>query len=250
MDLIKILVIDDEYKARQVLVALLEKYCPGEMAIEQADSIQSAIDRINRNPPHLLLLDIRLQDGNGFDLLEKVQHLPLQVVFVSAYEEYAIRACKASALDYLLKPVDPDELKVALEKARRKILREKLAERVEQLVQNLGNELESKRIILKTAGSIHVVNIADIVYCQADGNYTVFHLAKNKSVMVSKPLAEYEEILGNQKFIRTHQSYLVNMQYVARYEKIGGGCIVTTDGHTIPVSTRKKELVLQYLQNL
>lgn len=247
MESIKVLVIDDEKNARELLLALLRKYCP-EAVTDQAEDIPSAIDRINRNPPDLLFVDIHLRDGNGFDLLEKIGHLHFQVIFVSAYDTYTMKACKASALDYLLKPIDPEEFREAVDKARQRIRREKLAGRVDVLIQNLPASSKPRSFILKTADSIHVVNTDEVIYCEADGNYTTFHLAGGRNIMVSKSLAEYEEMIGSPKFIRTHQSYLVNMDHVTRYER--GGSVVTDSGAILPVSTRKRESVLQFLQNL
>lgn len=247
---IRTLIVDDEAKARQVLVALLERYCPGKMMISQADSVKTAVEKITLNPPELLFLDIRLKDGSGFDLLEKIGHLDFHVVFVSAYEEHAMQACRASAVDYLLKPVDPTELKEAVEKVERKLHKTKLAHRLDTLAQNLEQEKDPKRIVLKTVDSMYLISFTDIIYCRADGNYTLFHLADQREILVSKSLSGFEDILTPQKFIRTHQSYLVNSAHIASYEKGDGGILITTQGIRIPVSTRKKESVLLLLQNL
>lgn len=245
-----ILIVDDETRAREVIADMIRMYCnDSDISLEEADGVQTALAAIQRNAPDLLLLDIRLKDGNGFDLLNRIKHLELPVIFITAYEEYAIKACKVSALNYILKPVDPFELKDAIANAGKKIEREKLVERLDTFMQNYsGNERQVKRITLKTAESIYIVNTSDIIFCEADGNYTTFHLADKRQVTVSRPLGDYEEMIASSRFIRTHQSYLVNVEHITRYER-AEGIIVMVNDNKVPVSTRRKEQLLQFLNS-
>jgi two-component system LytT family response regulator len=245
-----ILIIDDEKKARETIAEMINIYCEGEQKIREADGVSSGIRSIQEKVPDLLLLDIHLKDGNGFDILNKIKDKTLNVVFITAYEEYAMKACKVSALDYLLKPVDPDELIAAVEKARERINQDKLVDRLDAFMENMSGSKKLRKMILKTAESIHIVNINDIVFCEASGNYTTFHLVDGKKILVSKPLGEYEEMISDERFIRVHQSFLVNLDHISRYEKGDGGFIITVNNDSIPVSTRKKEQLMQLLNSL
>lgn len=247
----KILIVDDEKRARETIHEMLRLYTEGYTEIREADGVQSASELIQTFAPDVVLLDIELKDGNGFDLLARIGEPKFSVIFITAYQEYAIRACRVSALDYLLKPLSPDELREAMEKAQRKVEKEKWTERLDAFIQNMqsGNR-ELKKIILKTAESLHVVNMADIVFCEADRNYTTFHMTDRRQIVVSKTLGDYEEMIGSSRFIRTHNSFLVNMDHATRYEKGEGGFIVTSTGNSVPVSIRRKEQVLQYMQSL
>lgn len=246
-----ILIVDDEKQARETIAGMVSLYCDeGDITLRQADSIQNAISEITRQTPDLLLLDIQLTDGNGFDLLKKINPENFNIVFITAYQEYAIKACKVSALDYLLKPFDPDELKESIEKARRKINKEKIIERLDALAQNMAETTGAiKKITIKTASSIFIINISDIIYCEADRNYTTFHLKDKRKIIASKPLGDYEEMINSDTFIRPHQSYLINTEFISRYEKGNGGMIITIHEDAIPVSSRKKEQVLQFFSS-
>jgi two-component system LytT family response regulator len=224
---------------------------PEGIQINEADGVENAVRSIHQKKPDLLLLDIQLKDGNGFEILQEIKNVDLQVIFITAYQEYAIKACKASALDYILKPVDPDELILAINKAQQKIDKEKIFEKLESFMENISRtDQQLRKITLKTADSIHIVLVDDIVYCEGSGNYTTFHMKDKKNIMVSKPIGEYEDLISNRNFIRTHQSFLVNMDHVLRYEKGDGGFIITKNNDSIPVSTRKKDQLMQYLQNM
>jgi len=245
-----ILIVDDEKKARETIVEMVKLYAPAEVNIHEADGVSSAVEQIKKVNPDLLLLDINLKDGMGFDVLTKSENKDINVIFITAYEEYALKACKMSALDYLLKPVDPDELEKALLKAYNKTDKEKIFERVQAFMENMKGEKQAKKITLKTSDSIYIINVDDIVYCEADGNYTTFKLMDDRRIVVSKPLGDYEDMINRKEFIRTHQSFLVNMNHVIKYEKGDGGVLITANNQQVPVSTRKKEFVMQYFQNM
>lgn len=246
----KVLVVDDEKNAREAIVTLMELYFPDDTIIYQAESVHSAIDVIYKTDPNLLLLDVRLKDGSGFDILKKLGTISIPVIFITAYEEFAIRAFKVSALDYLLKPIDPDELQQAVMKAKQKIEKEKIADRLEVFTRHFKEAESNRRMVLKTADAIFFIQLEDIIYCQAEGAYTRFFLAHEKPILVSRSLGEYEEMINNRHFIRVHQSFLVNMNRVIRYEKGDGGNLIVYQEQSIPVSIRKKETVLDYMNNL
>lgn len=246
----KVLVVDDEKNAREAIVTLLKLYFPEDTIIYQAESVHTAVDAIYKIVPDLLLLDIQLKDGSGFDILRKLEVISIPVIFITAYEEFAIQAFKFSALDYLLKPIDPDELQQAVLKAKQQIEKERIADRLEVFTQHF-KEVESKRrMVLKTADAIFFIQLEDIIYCQAEGAYTRFFLANEKPILVSRSLGEYEEMINSRHFIRVHQSFLVNMNRVIRYEKGDGGNLIVYREQSIPVSTRKKEAVLEYMNSL
>jgi two-component system LytT family response regulator len=245
-----ILIVDDEKRARETIHEIIIQYGPEGTVINEADGVENAIKAIHKNKPDLLLLDIQLKDGNGFEVLKKIKNQDIHVIFITAYQEYAIKACKASALDYILKPVDPDELVIAIDKARQKIDKEKIVEKLDSFIVNMsGTDQQLRRITLKTVDSIHIIHISDIVYCEGSGNYTTFHMKDKKKIMVSKPIGEYEELISNLNFIRIHQSFLVNMDHILRYEK-GEGMVITIHEEPVPVSTRKKDQLMRYLQNI
>lgn len=243
------LIVDDERRARESIVRAIELYTPEVSVIGEADSVKTAVQKIKMNSLDVLFLDIRLEDGNGFDILRQVEANRIAVIFVTAYSEYAIKALKVSAIDYILKPIDAEELIVAVGKAKKRVKEQRMDERVALFLEQAEKKETIKRITLKTADSIHIVLVSDIIYCQGDRSYTTFHLSNEKEIIVSKNLREYEEMLPENQFIRTHQSYLVNLDHIIRYDKSNNIMRITND-ISIPVSTRKKEALLQMLKNL
>lgn len=246
-----ILIVDDEKRARETVHQMLKLYCPEVTQISEAYSVKSAIEAIYKDTPSLILLDIRLGDGNGFDVLKRVPSKALNVIFITAYDEYAIKALKVSAIDYLLKPIDLDEFLDAIQRAKKKIAQDQLSERINLFLQQVESpDVQTKKITLKTTDSIHIINIDDIIYCESDRNYTTFHLIADKKILVSKSLREYETLLPNTNFMRTHQSFLVNFDHVIRYEKGDKNYLVTSNEEHVPVAIRKKEQVVHFLNSL
>jgi two-component system LytT family response regulator len=249
--MIRALIVDDEKRARETIREVIKLYCPEITSVSEADSVPTAVEAIHAENPDLLFLDIRLNDGSGFDVLKHLHDKKPGIIFITAYEEYAIQAFKVSALDYLLKPIDPDDFSAAVKRALQKINEGKFAERMDVFMKNMENASQGlKKMTLKTSDSIHVINIADIVCCEADRNYTDFHLITGEKITVSRSLGEYEDMLPVDSFLRVHQSYLVNAAYIKRYDKTDGGFLITVNGKTIPVSTRKKDQVIQFLSKL
>ena len=245
--MISIAVIDDEPKARETIINILG-LSPIELTIiGEADDIKSAYEMLTLKSPDLVLLDINLPDGTGFDLLKMFDNINFKVIFITAHEEYAVKAFKCSAIDYILKPITAGELLGAIEKAHESFNKEETALKLSTLLSNLD---KLKKIVLKTAESIHIVNVQQIVRCEADINYTTFYLAGGEKLLVSKPLKEYDELLNQAGFFRTHQSHLVNLDHILRYDKTDGGYLVMDNNSTVPVSTRKKEELFQLFEKM
>jgi two-component system LytT family response regulator len=249
--MIKAVIVDDEKRARETIRSLVELYCKNATIVAEAENIIQAEDAISQHHPDLIFLDISMPGGNGFELLKKYRALSFKVIFITAHNEFAVKAFRYSALDYLLKPINPDELIAAVDKAEMLIEKENLNQRLEIFMSNMENKnTDVKKIVLKTSDSIHIINVNDIIRCEADRNYSSFFLTNKKTVLVSTTLKDYDELLSSFNFFRVHQSHLVNLNYIERYEKKEGGCLIMKDGSTVPVSVRKKEELLILLQNM
>ncbi|MCD4790894.1 MAG: LytTR family DNA-binding domain-containing protein [Bacteroidales bacterium] len=245
--MISVVVIDDEPKARETIINILQLSPTKLKIVGQADDVKSGFDVINTQKPDLVLLDINLPDGTGFDLLKKFEKINFKVVFITAHEEYAIIAFKFSALDYILKPVASGELLQSVEKASESIHKEETELKLSAFLSNLD---KIRKIVLKTAESIHIVNIKDIIHCEADGNYTNFYLDNSEKLMVSRTLKDYSEMLEQAGFFRTHQSHLVNLDHISRYDKTEGGHLVMDNESIVPVSSRKKETLFRLFESI
>ena len=249
--MMKILIADDEKNVREALAEMIQLYCSDVTIVASTHNVSTTIESINKHHPDVILLDIDLKDGTGFDVLKQYKTPTFKVVFITAFQQYALEAFRFSAMDYLLKPVDPDLFVQAINKVSETIDKEKLSLKIESFLYNMDAISKGdKKIILKTSDNIHVVNVKDIMYCEADHSYTNFYLADRSRIMVSKTLGEYDELLSAHNFIRIHQSYLLNINYIKRYEKGDGGTIILTDDTPLPVATRKKEQLMQFLSKL
>jgi len=245
--MISIAIIDDEQKARETIINILGLSNFEIEIVGEADSVDSAFKLIQEKAPDVVLLDINLPDGNGFDLLKKFDKINFKIIFITAHQEYAIQAFKFSAIDYILKPIRAAELFAAVEKAQDSFNKEETVLKISTLLSNLE---KLKKIVLKTAESIHIVNVQQIIRCQADVNYTTFFLEGDETLLVSKPLKEYDELLSNAGFFRTHQSHLVNLEHILRYDKKDGGYLYMDNKSIVPVSTRKKEELFRLFETM
>lgn len=244
----RILIIDNEPELRAGLRELIQLN-PGDQ-IEEAEGVKSGLERIASFDPDLVFLDIEMDDGTGFDLLRQLDQPGFQLIFTTAHNQYAIQAFKFSAMDYLLKPIDPTELTNSLDKARAAFRKADLNNQLAVLMQQLNiKPVTDRKIVLKDIESTYFVKIADILFCEAGGTYTKFYLDGADPILVSKNLKEYEAILEPHGFLRSHHSYLVNPDKIKMYDKTDGGALVLVSGHSIPVSQRKKEMILQILEN-
>lgn len=249
--MLRAVVIDDIESIRKENIALITANCPNVSIVGQADSVASGIRLIKQAAPDLVFLDVEMTDGTGFDLLQKLKPIAFKVIFVTGFEDFAIRAFRVSAIDYLLKPLDADDLVEAVKKAEEASGKEILDLKLNNLFSNLERPKNLQKIVLRTADRIYSVNIQDIVNCESDKNYTTFHFVNAPSLVVSTNLKEYELMLSPYHFFRTHQSHLVNMAYFDHYIKAdGGNRIVLKNKQVIPLSVRKKEEFLILLENL
>lgn len=241
-------IVDDVAQARATLKEDLAAYCPNIEIIGEADGVVTGSKLLNKIKPDVVFLDIQLQDGTGFDILEILGDISFQVIFTTASDEFAIKAFKFSAVDYLLKPVDPDELIVAVQKVSK--VNNSTQENYDLLLNTVKEQSAPKRMALHTLEKIHVTDIADIVRCESNGNYTTFYFKDGQKLLVTKTLKEYDQMLSEYKFARVHQSHLINAQQIKEFVKVDGGYIVMRDGSKIPVSLRKKSVVMKLLEEL
>ncbi len=247
----KILLIDNEAEIRSVLKEMVTAWAKGLHTIDEADGVASGIAAIGTIQPDMVLLDVEMDDGTGFDLLKQLSNPSFQLIFTTAHNQYAIQAIKFSAIDYLLKPVDPVDLNIALQKAANNIQHSTLQSQLAVLMQQIGGKPEKeKQIVLKDIDKTYFIKMSDILYCEAEGSYTKFYLSNAEPVFVSRNLRSYEELLAPAGFIRTHHSCLVNPAKIKIYDrKTDSGTLILEGGHTIPVSQRKKDFVIQFLEN-
>ena len=246
--MIRTLIIDDEANNRRQIRDLLENHFPNMEVVGDSDGVRTGLEAIIKNSPELVLLDIRLKDGDAFDLLNKLGQITFKIIFITAYEEYALKAIKFSALDYLLKPVRLEDLREAIAKAESQILKE-LNLQLAELSNNLQPS-QHKRIVLRTADKLHFIPVTEIMRCEADRNYTTFFLTEGKKILVSGTMREYEDILSEQGFYRLHKSHIVNLSFIESYEKADGGTVILSDGSHIPVAMRKKNQLIELFNKL
>lgn len=249
--MLRAIVIDDIESIRKRHITLIKANCPNISIIGQADSVESGVKLVSQLSPDIVFLDVEMPDGTGFDLLQKLKPFQFKVIFITGYEDFAIRAFRFSAIDYLLKPLDAVHLVEAVKKAEESMGKEVFDMKLNNLFSNLERPKNLQKLILKTAEKIYSVNIQDIVNCESDTNYTTFNFINAPKLVVSTNLKEYEALLGPHNFFRTHQSHLINMAYFDHFIKTdGGNTIVMKNKTTIPLSVRKKEDFLILLENL
>jgi two-component system LytT family response regulator len=249
--MIQAVIVEDEKKSRELLEKLVQKNCPDVHIAGMAESVESGAALIRKIKPRLVFLDIEMPDGSGFDLLKQVQDLSFDVIFITASDRYAINAIKYSALDYLLKPVDVEELKAAVKKISEKDSGISGMENLKFLLQNFRkNDEQYSRITLPTGNAYEIVNVKDIIRCEADGNYTNFFLADKRKMIVTMGLKHYEDLLPPDDFFRIHNHHLVNVNHVSRVLKEDGGYAIMSDGSKIEISRRKKDSFLERIHNL
>jgi two-component system LytT family response regulator len=249
--MIRAIIVDDEISNRQNLQHLLQVYAPDVQITATAENVDEALNAIRLQRLELLFLDIQLHNQTGFDLLKQLGDIDFQVIFVTAYGQYGIQAVKFAALDYLLKPIDIDELKTAVEKARKAISEKQKNERLSYLLDYLKDDKKATpRIALPLFNETRYVNIPDIIRCEADNTYTKFILNSGESILVSKTLKEYADMLSGNGFIRPHQSHLVNFTFVKSWLREDGGSLLLTDGTKIPVSKLNREKIKDALKTI
>jgi two-component system LytT family response regulator len=249
----QVLIIDNEKSIRETLKAALKAFCPQVETIDEASNIESGLQKIKTFKPDLLLLDIELDEGTGIDLLNLLGNsIDFSVVFVTAHSKYAIDAFKHSAIDFLLKPINPEELVKCIHKADNNKQNATLLKQLNLLQEQFSQKLNTeKKITLREQNSIHVIKTTNIIYCFSEGNYTsVFTINPTKKIVISKNMKYFEELLTDFGFLRIHNSYIVNCEKIEKYDKGDGGFVFIHGGVKIPVSQRKKEAFITLLNKI
>lgn len=246
--MVKVVIIDDENSGRNVIQQYLSLYCEDVEVIGEANSVKSGVELLSKESPDIVFLDIQMQDGTGFNLLEALPQRTFKVIFVTSFDQYALKAIKFSAADYILKPVDPDEFVEAVQRVQADLARQAqnpvADERIDELLSNMNN---FSKIGLPTANGILFFNVDDIVRCEADGAYTQFFMNNGEKVLVAKNLKVYEELFADNKFLRVHKSHLINTNYIDKYINGDGGSVIMADGSSVEVSRRKKDELLSMI---
>lgn len=248
--MLRTLIIDDELPVRETLSGLLTKTCSQVKIIGEAHSVKSGVRTIREKSPDLVLLDIKMDDGTGFDLLKHFDNIPFRIIFITAYEEYAVKAFEFSAIDYILKPVNPEKLILAIKKAEH-LTTSHFKTQLEALKENIENPGTSrKKIILKNQESIYLFSTDEIVHCKSDGSYTVFESIDQQRIIVSKVLKDYDHLLSGSGFLRVHRSHLINLKHIKRFDKQDGGYVIMSNDNQVPVSTSGREKLLELFERL
>lgn len=249
--MLRAVIIDDIESIRRDNVMMIKTHCPNVSVIGQADSVESGVALVKQLSPDLVFLDVEMPDGTGFDLLQRLKPVTFKVIFITGYEDFAIRAFRFSAIDYLLKPLRSTDLIEAVAKAEESLGSDILEARLNNLFANLERPKNLQKLLLKTMDKIYSVNVQDIVHCEADKNYTTFHFINAPSLVVSTNLKEYDNLLTPHQFFRSHKSHLINMAYFDHFVKSeGGNTIVMKNKAAIPLSVRKKDEFLILLDSL
>ena len=247
MSVLNVVIVEDEKKSMAVLKNLLETYCPEINVAGTAESVARGIEVIKTVNPDLVFLDIEMQSATGFDLLQSLEKLDFDVIFTTAYEHYALKAIKFSAIDYLLKPIDVNELKQAVAKVVKKRTKHIDDERLQRLIENLSTG-KSNKISISTSEELVFVDVADIIRCEAKGAYTIFFIKGRNNLVTSKNLKEYEQLLSEHNFFRVHISHLINLHEVQRYIKTDGGSVEMKDGSRIVVATNRRQAFFERMR--
>lgn len=240
----KAIIIDDELSGREVLKKLVELNCPQVTVVNTLNSIETGLEAIRQDKPELVFLDIQMPNASGFDLLNQVEKIDFEIIFVTAHDAYAIKAFKYSAVDYLLKPIKVSELVDAVNKAMIRMEKNHSGDNIKFMLDKVSPSkkiFQNNKILLPTLGGYHILDITEIAYCQSESNYTKFHLVDGKNLVVSKTLKEFELVLLENHFFRIHRSYIINLNCIARYNKGKGGEVVMKDGTVLEVSREKKD---------
>jgi two-component system LytT family response regulator len=244
---IKSIIVDDEKHGRENLAGILKQYCPEAELLGDADSVETAISLISEINPDLVFLDIEMPRANGFQLLEHFKDFRFEVIFVTAYDNYAIKAIRFSAIDYILKPINLNDLQTAVRKVANRIQQKQENQRMKQLVYNI-TQPQNPRIGLPSGDRVEFIEVNKIIRCQGEGNYTHIYFEGSKHLLVAKTLVEFEDLLQEYSFTRVHKTHLVNLKHVITYVKNDGGILKLSNGDEVPISRRRKEEVQKMLR--
>jgi two-component system LytT family response regulator len=247
--LLSALIVDDEKNGRENLAGLIRSHCQQIRIVAEAASVEQAIAAIQEHHPQLIFLDIEMPGGNGFQLLEHFKDFPFEVIFVTAFDNYAIRAIRFSASDYILKPINLNELKAAVDKVSERIRNRSENERIRQLYLNTMHPANPK-IGLPTGERVEFVEVKSIVRCQGESNYTHLYFADRKPILTAKSLIEFEELLSEYGFVRVHKTHVVNLNHVTSFTKNDGGVLFLSNGDSVAISRRRKDFTLEQLKTV
>lgn len=242
----KIAVIDNEDGIRNGLVNSILTHIPDVEQIYEANSVKTGSELLKNQAVDLVFMDVELDDGTGMDILSGLDRMDFQLVFITAYNKYAIHAFQFSAIDFIQKPIGREALMDAYDKAVKRLKERNLSQQLEVLRNTLETQ-SPKKIVLRDAESIHFVKVEEIIRCMSDGAYTRFFL-DGKQILVSKNLKEYEGILENYGFMRPHHSHLINLDRIKRFDRLDGGRLIMEDDSEVPVSVRKRNQLMEYIE--
>jgi two-component system LytT family response regulator len=245
---LKTIIIDDEQDAVDFINSIIAEYCPSLEVVGKANSVTEAIPRITEKKPDLVFLDVEMPNGTGFDLLAHFPEKDFDVVFITAFNHYAIKAIKFSAVDYILKPININELIEAVDRVikKRSAKPSQSNESLKILMENLRSSLPT-RLAIPTAEGMEYLNPKDIIRIEADRSYSWFFITGNRKILVSKHLKEFQDLLSDRHFFRVHNSHLINLKYVRKFIRREGGYIEMQDGEQIPISRNRKDLFLVHM---
>jgi two-component system LytT family response regulator len=242
--MIKAVLVADEFRTTESIARVMETCCPHVSLAARADTVASGVGAINEKEPDLLLVDTRLKDGSGFDLVRHFDNPFFKIIFLSSSIDYAVKAIKFNAVAYLLKPIDEEELTLAVNKAVDLIrFEEDLQQKA--LGGSIRNLQQGHRLVLKTSDQVYVVNISEIIRIEADGNYSTFYLDDGRKIVVSRAIKEYEEAMLEHGFHRIHKSHIFNINKMSHLDKADGGFVVMIDGSRVPVASRKRDMLMK-----
>jgi two-component system LytT family response regulator len=251
MKKIKTILVDDEPRGLSSLQLLLQMNCPEVEIMAMCGSAEEAKAKISTLQPQLVFLDIAMPGKTGFDLLHDLNNINFEIIFVTAHNNYMIQAFHFSAVDYLLKPVDDDLLIEAVKRAGKRIEEKSGGQQIETLLHNIShkNGSQKMKLCIPSLKGFQVIDIHELVYCEASGNYTNFHFTNQSLICASKPIHEYEELLADCNFVRIHKSYLVNLEHIKEYVRGEGGTVIMSNGHEVEVSRRKKDMLMTRIKS-
>lgn len=247
--MVKAIIVDDDKSVHKLIELAIESKCPQVSVIANAFGVAEGVKVINEFNPDLVFLDVRMVDGSGFDLIGHYEKPDFKVILISGFHEYASEGYKFNAIDFIVKPIQQDELIVAVNRAV-DLITEDRAKESEFAQKVSSNLLDNQKIILKTIDQIYILNIGDIIHIESTRNYSTVYLEEGKKIVFSKPIKEFEELLAGKSFHRIHKSHIININKVSSYNKSEGGILMMKDGSCVPVSTRKREFLINLFNNL
>lgn len=245
---LRTILVEDEPDALEHLASLVEHFCENVAVVGQASDVNSALRSINQLDPDLVIMDIRLPDGTAFDILTRLPEISFSVIFTTAYTEYAIKAFKISAIDYLLKPVEIDELVEAVKKAEKNVMKQNIDQRINTLLNNISSKSGiAKKIVVQTNYIVHVIPVSEIIYCQGINRNVFFFTKDGDEIQSTHTIMELEDILADYGFFRTNRQNIINLDFIRLWDKTRGGNVIMSNGVEIPLSYRRREMLMELI---